>query len=115
FPNIYVSTVDISIRDVFTRYLNSEGTWFTRPSPLVMLNVAAQVRGPGGLPLQDSFQVFADHPDALQQANLVARTRKFAADLEAQRTAPKLDSYSGPVLFQGKRPPRSWLRCWLLL
>lgn len=100
FPNIYVSTVDISIRDAFTRYLNSEGTWFTRPSPLVMLNVAAQVRGPDGLPLQDSFQVFGDNPDAIQQANLVARTRKFAADLEAQRTSPKLDSYSGPVLFQ---------------
>lgn len=102
FPNIYVSTVDISIRDAFTRYLNSEGTWFTRPSPMVMLNVGAQVRGPDGLPLRDSFQVFGENPDVLQQAELVARTRKFASDLEAQRDAPKLDSYTGPVLFQGE-------------
>ncbi len=102
FPDIFVSSVDISTRDVYTRYLNSEGTWFTRPSPLVMLVVSAQVRGPDGLPLRDSFQVFGHSADALQASDLLARTRSFAAGLEAQRNAPKLDSYSGPVLFEGE-------------
>src|SRR5208283_1763008 len=38
-PDIYASGVDIEFHDTYTRYLNSEGTSFTRSQPAVHMSV----------------------------------------------------------------------------
>lgn len=97
---VYSSGVEIVVRDGYTRYLNSEGTWFTRSEPLVVMNVAAELRAKDGMPLRDSFQVFARDTEAVQDPQLVTRAESLLQRLQALRNAPATEAYSGPVLFE---------------
>lgn len=102
YPEIFVSSVEIEARDEYTRYLNTEGSWFTRATPLLLLHVSAEIRGDDGLPITDSFEFYARTADSLPSAELVARTRKLADGLRSLRSAAFIDNYNGPVLFEGE-------------
>jgi predicted Zn-dependent protease len=103
YPDILSSSVAIVVHDEYTRYLNSEGSWFTRADPLVMFSVSAETRAGDGLPLQDSIQLYGRSVETLSHpAELMARARALAAHVEALRKAPAIDAYEGPVLFEGE-------------
>lgn len=101
YADIYVSSVEVDARDKYTRYLNSEGSWYTRSEPLVLVRVTAQIRDVDGLPINDAFLFAARSSDNLPSDQLLGRARELANGLRAMRNAPVLESYNGPVLFQG--------------
>lgn len=101
-PGIHRSSVKIEIRDVHTRYVNSEGSSFTRSSPSVKVQVDAETRSADGLPISDSMvlrgRVAADLPP---RGALLARAGEMAARILELRSASSVERYNGPVLFEG--------------
>jgi predicted Zn-dependent protease len=101
-PEIYNSSVDLEFRGHYTRYVNSEGSIFTRAQPLFKLQINAQTQASDGLPISDSITLYgrsvADFP---AEDVLLARTRAMADRILKQRAAASLETYNGPVLFEG--------------
>ena len=101
-PEITKSEVTIRYGDVYTRYLNSEGTKFTRSEPLIKLEVRAETQAPDGQPISDSFAVYGRDTAALPSKDaLLARVQQMSALIVKLRSAASLDRYNGPVLFEG--------------
>jgi predicted Zn-dependent protease len=101
-PEIYNSSVDLEYRNYYTRYINSEGSTFTRAQPHFKLQINAQTQAPDGLPISDSIELYgrtlADLP---AKDVLIARTRAMADRILKLRAAASLERYNGPVLFEG--------------
>jgi len=101
-PEIFTSSVDIDYRDDYTRYLNSEGSSFTRSEPVFKLSITAQTQAPDGVPLGDSLEFYGrTAADLPRQAVLVERARAMLDRILKLRTAASLERYNGPVLFEG--------------
>ncbi|MGH9531823.1 MAG: metallopeptidase TldD-related protein [Terriglobales bacterium] len=100
-PQVTLSSVDLRFNGQYTRYLNSEGAWFTRSRPIVYLQVKAETRAADGMPLDDSLEFFgrtvSDLPPAQQ---LKAAVEEMIARLKKVGEAPFLERYNGPVLFE---------------
>src|SRR5512146_1734025 len=64
-PEIISSGVNISVNNAYLRFVNSEGTAFTRSDPVVIVTVGAQTQTAEGTPLEDSFQVYSGSADVL--------------------------------------------------
>lgn len=96
------SQVTIDIHNVFTRYLNSEGTEYSRPDGMTYVQIRATTQADDGLPLEDTEQVFLKSPSDLSAADLTARAQKMVERLQKLRTAKSFDRYNGPVLFEGE-------------
>src|SRR5882762_7471963 len=101
-PEISRSSVEIQQQNIYSRYVNSEGTTFTRSRPVIKLEVSAETQAEEGLPLSRSLEFYgrsrADIPSA---AALLADVKAMADRLQKLRNAPTLDRYNGPVLFEG--------------
>jgi predicted Zn-dependent protease len=101
-PEIYNSSVDLEFRNHYTRYVNSEGSLFTREQPLLKLQINVQTQASDGLPISDSITLYgrsvADFPP---EDVLLARTRTMADRILKLRAAASLETYNGPVLFEG--------------
>ena len=101
-PEISRSSVEIQQQNIYSRYVNSEGTTFTRSRPVIKLEVSAETQAEDGLPLSDSLEFYgrsrADIPTATA---LLAQVKAMAERLQKLRNAPTLDRYNGPVLFEG--------------
>jgi predicted Zn-dependent protease len=101
-PEIDGSSVTIRYTNRYTRYLNSEGTSFTRSEPLIKLEVSARTQAPDGQPIADSFDVYARSlADLPSRDALRARVQQMSALIVKLRSAASLDRYNGPVLFEG--------------
>lgn len=100
-PDIYASSVELEFRNHYTRYINSEGSAFTRAQPVFKLQINAQAQAPDGLPVADSIELYgrtiADLP---AQDVLISRTRAMADRILKLRSASSLERYNGPVLFE---------------
>lgn len=100
-PDIYTSSTEIECRNTYTRYVNSEGTSFTRWQPAIHLAVAAETQSADGLPINESFEVHARSiADLPREADLLERTRQMGARITKLREANYIDRYNGPVLFE---------------
>jgi predicted Zn-dependent protease len=101
-PEIYNSSVDLEYRNYYTRYINSEGSTFTRAQPVFKLKVSAQTQAEDGLPISDSLDLFgrtiADLP---AKGVLLSRAHAMADRILKLRSASSLERYNGPVLFEG--------------
>jgi predicted Zn-dependent protease len=101
-PDIYGSSVNVEYRNYYTRYVNSEGSSFTRAQPVFRMQISAQTQSTEGVPISDSIEVhgrtMADLPP---QDALIARTRAMAERMLKVRLASSIDRYNGPVLFEG--------------
>lgn len=101
-PEISSSSTRIEWLDVRTRYVNGEGTSFTRSSPALKLLVEAETQAADGLPISDSIVIHGrSAADLPPRAALLARVREMAARILALRSAASLERYNGPVLFEG--------------
>jgi predicted Zn-dependent protease len=101
-PEIYGSSVDLEYRNYYTRYLNSEGSTFTRAQPLFKLQINAQTQAPDGLPISDSMEFYGrTMADLPAKDVLLSRTRALADRILKLRAAASLERYNGPVLFEG--------------
>jgi predicted Zn-dependent protease len=105
-PDVYNSSVDLVESDRYARYVNSEGSEFTRAQPMLKLQVNAETQAADGLPISDSVQFFGRTVSDLPVENVVTeRVQAMASRLVKLRTASSLERYNGPVLFEGEAAP----------
>jgi predicted Zn-dependent protease len=105
-PLIYDSSVDIEYRDYYTRYVNSDGSSFTRSQPMIKLTVTADTQADDGTPVSDSIELFGHgFADLPSEEALLARTRAMSDRILKLRNAASLERYNGPVLFEGEAAP----------
>lgn len=101
-PEVYGSSVDLQYRNYYTRYINSEGSSFTRAQPLFKLQISARTQAPDGLPISDSIELYGrTMADLPSKDALISRTRAMADRILKLRAASPLEHYNGPVLFEG--------------
>jgi predicted Zn-dependent protease len=102
-PAILSSEVNLVEERGRRYYVNSEGFRIVIPTGTNALRVIADTQASDGMPVRDAFEIsersLSDMPAA---AELLARTRQFAARLAAARAATVGDDYTGPVLFEGR-------------
>jgi len=102
-PDIYASGVECTAEVGVTRYVNSEGTTFTRSAPTVSVQVHAETQAGDGTPLADALVLYGGAPADLPAPPALADSvRELAARLERLRQASPGDTYSGPILFEGQ-------------
>jgi hypothetical protein len=101
-PEINNSSVDLQSRNTYTRYVNSEGSAFTRLQSVFKLQVNVQTQVVDGLPISDSLEFFGSVMSDLPPKDvLIARTRAMVERILKLRSAAALERYNGPVLFEG--------------
>ena len=102
FPEVYSSGVSWSAGVARTRYLNSEGSAFTRSSPWLVLGIQASTQAVDGMPLGDAIAFYGGTPSDLPtRESLLDSVRALATRLTRLRQAPVAELYNGPVLFEG--------------
>jgi predicted Zn-dependent protease len=102
-PEIHSSTVRLSAQVVHTRYLNSEGTSYTRAQPTASLVATATTQAADGMPLNDFVAVYARSPAELPDEEVLSvQIKRMGERLVALRQAPLPETYNGPVLFEGQ-------------
>ncbi|HET7840829.1 MAG TPA: metallopeptidase TldD-related protein, partial [Terriglobia bacterium] len=94
-----VSMVEVN---EYSRYLNSEGTEFTRATPYVGLTATARAQASDGLPLSDGIAAYAHSMNELSFDQLAGRVREMEDRLTKLMAAPLVARYIGPVLFEGQ-------------
>ncbi len=99
-PELQSSQVTLSVHNIYTRYLNSEGTEYTAFDPGTMVEIKALAQADDGIPIEDTEQVFANAYSELSAKELLARAQQIVARLQKLRTSGTLDRYNGPVLFE---------------
>lgn len=100
-PEIFSSAVEVSYRDSYTRYVNSEGSSFTRSQPVFKLQISAQTQAADGLPISDSIELYGRSVADLPAKDVVmARAQGMAARMLKLRAASSVERYNGPVLFE---------------
>ena len=101
-PDIYTSGVSFSAVNAYVRYVNSEGTWYTRQEPRVTFNAHANTQAADGTPLEDSTSLYAQSLDGLPNSDaLTARVHVLGQRLQDLRASAEMQSYNGPVLAEG--------------
>jgi predicted Zn-dependent protease len=102
-PSIQTSRVQLIMFNRQERYLNSEGSNFTRRQARVSLRMTASAQAPDGMPLSDFVADYGyslkDLPSA---AALLTQARDLQAEIGLLQAAPIQDRYEGPVLFEGQ-------------
>jgi len=103
YPDVQASQAWVQV-DGGTQYLvNSEGTRIRTAGRVYTCNVYAVVQAEDGMPLADVLTVHARRLEELPPVDeLIRRSRQMTDRLLAVRSAPKLDSYTGPVLFEAE-------------
>ncbi|HYK09196.1 MAG TPA: metallopeptidase TldD-related protein [Gemmatimonadales bacterium] len=111
YPDLQRSQVSILGVDVYTEYLNSEGTRFGRAVPWWQLTVTAGTQAADGMVLYRSFAVQAPSFSGLPaRADALARAHRLGDDLERQRTDSVASIYHGPVLITGEAAAQVFAR-----
>jgi len=96
---------EVSVADTRgTRYyLNSEGFKVVAPIQIASLRVVADAVASDGMALRDAFTLVEKNlQDLPPVSEIMARARRMADRLKAQRTAPIGAEYTGPVLIEGQ-------------
>ena len=96
---------EVSVADTRgTRYyLNSEGFKVVAPIQIASLRVVADAVASDGMALRDAFTLVEKNlQDLPPVSDIVARARRMADRLKAQRAAPVGAEYTGPVLVEGQ-------------
>lgn len=100
FPDLYSTRVHYYI--VYTTYylLTSEGTKLRISHGVAGIEASMNTQATDGMPLHNYFSAYAAAPAALPQPDQVSKGLiQSAQQLEALRTAPNVEDYEGPILF----------------
>ena len=103
YPAIYQSRVGMEVIPKETYYVNSEGRRMHKTESTVGIEVVATTQADDGMPLAQTYAVYGAQMSDLPTIDSLDRAvRAVAARLATQRTAPIIEPYSGPVLFEGR-------------
>jgi len=100
YPDLYSTRVHYYL--VYTTYylLTSEGTKLRISHSVAGIEASMDTQATDGMPLHNFYSSYAPQPSGLPQPAAVSMALAHAAgQLEALRTAPNLDDYEGPILF----------------
>ncbi|HKS80856.1 MAG TPA: metallopeptidase TldD-related protein, partial [Candidatus Acidoferrales bacterium] len=100
FPDLYSTRVHYYL--VYTTYylLTSEGTKLRISHGVTGVEASMNTQAVDGMPLHNYFSAYAAAPVALPRPTDVSKGLiKSAQQLEALRTAPNVEDYEGPILF----------------
>jgi predicted Zn-dependent protease len=101
--DMFASGVTANVTIPRTRYLNSEGTTYTRLHPWITLTATASTQADDGMPLSASIQFRSTSLGGLPaRAQILAAIGTMCERLDSLRHAPLIDRYNGPVLFEGR-------------
>ena len=102
-PDIMESTARAAVRQRRIYYVNSEGSSFIRNDPTAYLNVVAQTQAPDGTVLRDFVAAYGHTWDQIpDQDAITSRVIAMGQALTSRRAAAAIDTYIGPVLFEGQ-------------
>jgi hypothetical protein len=102
-PELNSSSVNLSVSNGRSLYLNSEGAFYEKSHPLITLTATASTQAADGMKLGDSVTFYSRPPDALPNGDTLATVSEgIRRRLKTLREAPVLNGYNGPVLFQGR-------------
>ncbi|MFM9956154.1 MAG: metallopeptidase TldD-related protein [Opitutaceae bacterium] len=101
--NIYSADASITIGVETRWYANTEGTLVQTSQPTCRIVISAVTKADDGMVLPRFETYFAFRPEQLpSDAHVLADVKKIIADLEALRTAPIVDPYTGPAILSGR-------------
>jgi hypothetical protein len=101
-PDVYTSMVSFSASNTYIRFINSEGTSYTRREPRVTFNARASTQAEDGTPLEDFVWIYARSLSGLPSDDeLGSRVRKLGQELKELRAASEIENYNGPLLAEG--------------
>jgi hypothetical protein len=101
-PEVHEGGVIVSAVSERRYFADTDGGFYVQPRSAITVTVVCRTQADDGMPLVNFARVVATSPDRLpREAELVAEVKRVAAELVALRSAPKLGSYNGPVLFEG--------------
>jgi len=102
-PAIFTDSAHVMMEQTYTRYVNSEGTTFTRNTPVASVVLLAGTQAADGAPLRDFLAAYGHSVvDLPPQRDLETRALAMGQRLEKLRSATLVDHYNGPVLFEGQ-------------
>jgi len=102
FPAVATSNAEIKQRELTVRYVNSEGTAYTRRETRFSVVVEASARAADGRELSDVSVHYARTAEGLpSRPELLKQARELGQRLTARRAAALIETYNGPVLFEG--------------
>ena len=91
-PAVFTSRVVVEAAEVLTRYVNSEGTIYTRRQPQASVLVTASTQASDGMPLDDFLAAYGRaFEDLPKKPDLMAGVRDLATRLARRREAAVLD------------------------
>jgi hypothetical protein len=103
YSAIHSSRVGLEVIPEETFYLSSEGIEMHKTEVTTGLEVITTTQAPDGMPLAQTYAAYGFAPkDLPSRAQLMADVRRAAETLTRQTTAPTIEAYSGPVLFEGQ-------------
>jgi hypothetical protein len=102
YPAILDSQAQFGYSRGFEYLVNTEGTVIRRPFSIAFVRVSARARTESGSEIWDGAEFFAyKESDFPGDAEMLQAVTALAESLTARRSAPKGESYLGPVLFEG--------------
>lgn len=102
-PTIDTDSARVTVEHDYVRYVNSEGSTFTRNTPVVNLVLTVGTQASDGTALRDSISVVGRSIGDLPPLPVLeSRAHAMGERLEKLRAAPAMDRYNGPVLFTGQ-------------
>jgi hypothetical protein len=102
-PTVFTDTAHVMMEQTYTRYVNSEGTTFTRNTPQASVVLLAGTQATDGAPVRDFLAAYGHSIDDLPSPrDLENRALAMGQRLEKLRSATLVDRYNGPVLFEGQ-------------
>lgn len=103
YPAILADSVTIDTGSGRTVFLASDGSLVSQPGTLLGIEIACRTQADDGMTLKNFWSFLAEWPVARpDEATLTATAHRLARELVEIRSAPVLDDYSGPVLFEGR-------------
>ena len=106
-PHVLDSQVSLAANADNQYIVNSEGTRVRQGDSGVALTISARAQAADGDPLLEIVTRYADAPDNLpSEAELLNIVDEIASRLEGRLSAPRLEHYLGPVLFEGIAGPQ---------
>jgi hypothetical protein len=97
---IQKSNVSLGLRRENIYYVNSEGVRYLEPRQSSRLIITASTQADDGMPLKN-FLVYAATPDGMPKEERLGKDiEAMVQELMALRSAPVIEDYSGPVLFE---------------
>lgn len=102
YPLIQNSRVGIEVVPEETFYLNTEGRRVHKMESFVGIEVIATTQANDGMPLAQTYAAYGITPTDLPTADSLERAVHHVAEVLSQQvSAPIIEPYSGPVLFEG--------------